>query len=163
MRVHQSSGLIEPRRRVLIAQAKVDCQVRTNLPSVVNVVILAERAELNRSQRDGGFAPFAVSQKKICKGVPTAASWTSASGWLKPERAPGELIAHLVILVLAQLTTKPERVFSFGPGKVIGQLVGVILINVRSFGIIAKAVVARDTDAGNSPCNGWTRSDTRDA
>src|SRR5262245_15802766 len=106
--VHQPTCFVEPWRRILIAQANIDCQVRTDLPSVVNVVILAERTELNRRQRDGGFAPFAVSQKKISEGVSTTGGRTGGSGWLKPERAPGELIANLVILVLAKLTPKPE-------------------------------------------------------
>src|SRR5688572_15643055 len=112
MDVHQPSGLVEPRRCVLIAQADVERQVGAEFPGVVDVVILAERAELNLRQRDRSLATFAVSQEKISIRMPPTAGWAGASGWLEAEGAPGKLIAHLVILVLAQFTSKPDGVLS---------------------------------------------------
>ena len=145
MNVHQPSGFVEPGRRILIAQAEVEREVRTNLPGVVDVVILAGSPELNgqpeRSRLRSACSIPAESQQTHCRRRPLSRIGCVAAG-LKAERRHGQTGSHLVVLVLAELTAKPEGVLALVQEKLSIKLVGMVLVDVRPFRVIPEAAEA---------------------
>ena len=49
--VHQRAVLVQPRRRVFVAQAEVEGHIGADLPRVGEVIRLAQRAELRHRER----------------------------------------------------------------------------------------------------------------
>src|SRR5262245_47695852 len=109
MNVDQSTRLVEPGRRIFVAQSEVECNLRRQFPGVVNVVILAERAELCLGQRDRNLATFAVTEQEIGKRISRAGCADIRGGIRFKEKCTArKLVAHLIILIPSQLSSEAQ-------------------------------------------------------
>src|SRR5207245_10166079 len=116
LHVDQGPGLIQKRRRVLVAQSKIDRHLRVDLPRIVNVVGLAHRPELDLRKRDRPLIEPGVAEQKLGEPV-SSAGHRGASGSVgqasrhirrELELAAREQVAQLVVLVPTQFATESE-------------------------------------------------------
>ena len=100
--VHQRAALVEPRRRVFVAQSVIERHVPAHAPRVVEVVRLADRAEPCGCERNGCFRQTLIAEQEIGKRRgPRCRHPGQGTGGppVELERPSRELIAVLVELV----------------------------------------------------------------
>ena len=153
--VHQRAVLVQPRRRVFVAQAEVEGHIGADLPRVGEVIRLAQRAELRHRERHRRFVLLGVAEQEIGECV-------SRRDGLKLEIPARKLVAHLVVHVVADAAAGLEGMAAANPRHVVVELEGAIAIGVRPFGVVAEAAESGDPDRRNPPGLGWIQRDARD-
>ena len=134
-RVHQRAVRVEPWRRVFVAQAEIERHVRADLPRVGEVIRLAQRAELRHRQRHRRFGLLRVAEQEVGEGV-------AGGDRLKLEIAARELVAHLVVHVVADAAANLERMPPANPRQVVAELERLVPVRIRPFGAVAEAAEA---------------------
>ena len=138
-RVHQRAVLVEPWRRVLVAQAEIERHVRADLPRVGEVIRVAHRAELRHRERHRRFGLLGIAEQEVGEGV-------SRGDVLKGEIPARKLVADLVVHVVSKTATSLERMPSANPRHVVVEFERAVAVRIRPFGVVAKAAEARDAD-----------------
>ena len=110
MHIHQLPAAIEPGRAVLVAQPKAHREIRTDLPRVVDVVILIGRSKLDEPQPHHALRR-AIQAEQIVRKTVTGARRSSRilrGLTVKHHLAARKLITNLVEPVPADFGAEPD-------------------------------------------------------
>src|SRR5262249_1851201 len=113
---------------------------------------------------DRHFGLVHLSDQESGEGI-SAGLIERVLGGLRVERplAARELVAYLIVLIVANLPPKAEAVLAPNQGGVVDELRGVVLILVRPLCIVAEAAVVHQADVGEAPLYGWSALESGDA
>ncbi len=108
--------------------------------------------------RDGRFGTLDLAKNEVGKIV-AAHGCRRIAGRIDVENegTSRELITDLIISILPDLAAKAHGMLASDPGNIIDELQGTVVVRVGTFGIVAKAAIAREADRRNSPCH-WSAS-----
>src|SRR5262249_12717814 len=81
-----------------------------------------------------------MSQQEIGKGMPACTVSSRCRVPLECKRPARELVAYLVVVLSVVLEPEREGVFAVNPGQLFDQLECVVVVGVRTFGVVADPV-----------------------
>src|SRR5689334_16662292 len=83
--------------------------------------------------RNRYFRLVQVAEKEVGERIAARQTGALGSVRLECELAPGELVAHLIIILARVFAAEAERVLPLDPGEIVVELQGIVVVCVRAF------------------------------